>query len=262
MQSTRPRLRLAAAALALAALGLASPDHVAHALRAMPPTPGSSAAEVQTGLAEIEPQVQQCAASTATTRPTRVMVNVHLFPQGVWSVTFGAPHGTPSPTARGTTGFERCVAGAIAQRIGMRTERFTGARPRTISRRYRLVPPASAPTPSVPVVTPTVGPLAAHAAVVRRVLGTRRTQIQACFPHGARAPRVTVRMRVEVAPGGQLRITGLHMPPHLDFANVAQCIERAVDGLQAPAMPGTLRGEVPFVVQADAPAASAAAPTP
>lgn len=223
----------------------------ARAIVAMPvPT---SLADVQAGLAAIEPEVQQCASSTGTTSPARVMVNVHLFPQGMWSVSFGAPPRTPAIGARGTSPFEGCIANAIMNRIGPRTERFTGTRPRTVSRRFRLV----ASTPTVTVTTPTVGPVtAAHAAVVRRVLASRRTEIQACFPHSARAPRASIRFRLEISPNGQMRITGLRLPAHVDFATVAPCLERAIDGATGPVSPSTLRGEIPYAVQIDAAAPS------
>ncbi|MBX7191924.1 MAG: hypothetical protein K1X94_07690 [Sandaracinaceae bacterium] len=231
----------------------------AHALRVMipPPEPATSAAEVQTALAAVDAELQQCATSTGATSPARVMVNVHLFPQGLWSVTFGPPHGTPEVNLRGASPFEQCVGQALASRIGNRTETFAGTRPRTISRRYRI----TATPPTVTPTAPTVGPLSAsHTAVVRRALTTRRAQIQGCFPHAARAPRVTIRLRVEVAPDGHLRMSGAHVPPHLDFVTVAQCLERALDGVRGPSTPGILRGEVPFVVQVDPDAAASAPP--
>ncbi len=247
-------------ALSLAALGLfnAGPLRTsAHALRiAMPPPPrqATTIAEVQTNLAAIEPQVQACGVSTSTTTPARVMVHVHAFPQGFWGVTFGSGRSsTPTIGGRGTTPFERCVAQAIEDRIGTHTEPFTGTRARTIDRRFRLV--AAATPPTVVVAPPTVGPIsAAYSAAVRRVLATHRAQIQACFPHTppARATRSTIRMRVEVSPSGAIRITGLELPGHVDFANSAQCIERALDGVTGPTQPGILRGEVPYTVQIDA----------
>lgn len=246
------------ASLAIVASLLGPATTSARAIVAMPPP--TSIADVQAGLAAIEPEVQQCAASTSTTSPARVMVNVHVFPQGVWSVSFGAPPRSPAVGARGTTAFEGCVANAIMNRIGPRTERFTGTRARTVSRRFRLV---ASSTPTVTATAPTVGPVtAAHAAVVRRVLASRRTEIQACFPHGARAPRSAVRLRLEISPNGQMRITGLRVPAHLDFPTVAQCLERALDGATGPTSPSILRGEIPYTVQIDAPAASTPAPTP
>lgn len=225
----------------------------AHALRiAMPPA--TTIAEVQTNLAAIEPQVQACGVSTSTTTPARVMVHVHAFPQGFWGVTFGSGRAsTPTVGGRGTTPFERCVAQAIEARIGPRTEPFTGTRARTISRRFRLVAPATPPT--VQVTAPTVGPItAAYTAAIRRVLNTRRTQIQACFPHTppARATRTPLRLRVEVSPNGAIRITGVQLPAHLDFATTAQCLERALDGANGPTQSGILRGEIQHTVQIDA----------
>jgi hypothetical protein len=246
---------LALLALLSSLLGPATTS--ARAIMAMPPP--TSISDVQAGLAAVEPEVQQCAASTSTTSPARVMVNVHLFPQGMWSVSFGAPPRTPAVGARGSSPFEGCVANAIMNRIGPRTERFTGTRPRTVSRRFRLAASAPVVTPTAP----TVGPVtAAHAAVLRRVLASRRTEIQACFPHAARAPRSAIRLRLEISPSGQMRITGLRMPAHVDFANVAQCLERALDGATGPTSPSILRGEIPFTVQIDAPAADAPAGSP
>lgn len=229
----------------------------AHALRvAMPPPQATTIAEVQTNLAAIEPQLQACGVSTSTTTPARVMVHVHAFPQGFWGVTFGAGRAsTPTIGGRGTTPFERCVAQAIESRIGARTEPFTGTRPRTISRRFRLVATGTGTPPTVSVAPPTVGPItAAYTAAVRRVLASRRTQIQACFPHTppARAARGTIRFRVEVSPNGAIHITGLGLPSHVDFANTAQCLERALDGANGPAQAGILRGEIPYQVQIDA----------
>lgn len=249
-------------ALTLVALTL---FHVrpAHALRVAMPR-ATTIAEVQTHLAEIEPQVQACGVSTSTTTPARVMVHVHAFPQGFWGVTFGSGRAsTPTIGGRGTTPFERCVAQAIEARIGPRTEPFTGTRPRVTSRRFRLVAAATG-TPTVSVGPPTVGPIsAAYGAAVRRVLASRRAQIQACFPHTppARAARSAIRFGVEVSPSGAIRITGLELPAHVDFANTAQCLERALDGVTGPTQTGILRGEIPYQVQIDAaPAADPAAP--
>ena len=232
--------------LMLALLALSVPSLARARMMARPPA--TSVAEIQTALAALEPEVQRCAADTSTTRPARVMVNVYAFPQGQWAITFGPPRGTPSVSDRGRTPFETCVSSALAERIGPRTERFTGTRPRKISRRFRLV----APVPTVTVAPVTVGPIsAAHVAVVRRLLSTRRTQIQACFPHGARAPRTELHVRLELSPAGELRVTGLRVPPHLDFPAVAQCVERALDGVRGPTGSATLRGELPFSVQID-----------
>jgi len=238
--------------LMFALLALSVPSAARARMMARPPA--TSVAEIQTALAALEPEVQRCAADTNTTRPTRLMVNVHAFPQGQWAITFGPPRGTPSVSDRGRTAFETCISSALSDRIGPRTERFTGTRPRTISRRFRLV----APVPSVSVAPVTVGPISAgHVTVVRRLLSSRRTQIQACFPHGARAPRTEVRVRLELSPAGELRVTGLRVPPHLDFPAVAQCVERALDGVRGPTGPATLRGELPFSVQIDPAPASA-----
>jgi len=220
--------------------------------------PATSVATIQTELAALEPEVQRCATDTGTTRPTRVMINVYAFPQGQWAITFGPPRGTPSVSDRGRTAFETCVSSALAGRIGPRTERFTGTRPRKISRRFRLV----SAIPTVVVTEPTVGPITgAHTAVVRRVLSSRRTQIQGCFPHASRASRTEIRVRLEVSPAGDLRVSGLRVPSHLDFPAVAQCVERALDGVRGPTSPATLRGEIPLQVQID-PAPAVDTPEP
>jgi hypothetical protein len=67
-------------------------------------------------------------------------------------------------------------------------------------------------------------------------------------------------LRLEISPSGEMRVTGLRVPAHVDFAAVAPCLERAIDGATGPASPSILRGEIPDTVQIDA--APSAPPPP
>lgn len=245
--------RLVVLALALAALlvpTLASADR-ALARRAMPPA--LDLAQIRAALGQLEPQVQACARETGWPG-ARPQLNFYAFPDGQWSIAVGTPRGTPPPGQRGSDPFERCLARAVADAVGGRVATFSGSRPHKISRRYALAAPVVTAAPV------TVGDGRAFlTAVVRRMLTRRRAEIQACFPHAPRAPRVEVGVRVEVSTAGALRVTGLRLPPHLDFATVSQCVERAVDGLTGPQLDGVVRGELPFSVQID-PAPAPAAP--
>ncbi len=250
------RSRAILAALALSALPSLGAPSTASALRVAPPPPVPTVdlAQLRAQLGQLEPEVQACARQTSEAA-ARAQVNVYAYPDGQWSITFGPPRGTPPPGVRGNTAFEGCVANALTDAIGPSVAPFAGRRPHKISRRFVL----RGAVPTVAVLPDTVA--AFNSGLVRRTLGTRRTAIQACFPHAARAPRTEIQIRVEVAAAGGVRVTGLQIPAHLDFPAVAQCVERAVDGLVGPTFPGILRGAVPFSVQIDRAPAADAAPT-
>lgn len=245
-----PRFLVSISVLALAMLGtLGSLVPTAHALRAMPvplPPPPSTEADVRTALAALEPELQQCAAQHPA-GSARVMVNVYLFPQGIWSASFGVPRGMPAAGGRGTSPFEVCVAGALEQRIGYRTTTFTGSRPRKVSRRFRV---QAASIPTVHVGPPTVGPIAAaQETVVRRLLAQNRAALAACLapttPGTARATPTPITFRLELA-DQRLRLTGVLLPEHIDFGTAAPCLERVVGAIAGPSAVGVLRGEISY----------------
>lgn len=225
----------------------------AEALRAFPTPPPVLRAfsDVPAVLSAVQPQVEQCGRSSPPPS-ARVQVNVVAFPDGQWSVTFGSPRGTPPPGARGSNAFENCIASVIASELGSQLQPFRGGRPHKVSHRYAF----ATAIPQVTPTAPTVGPLSAsQLAVVRRVLATRRAALQDCVPHAAppRPTRQPVRMRVEIDASGRLRLTGIELPEHVDFATTAACFERAVDGVAGLATGGTYRGEVTVQLAISAP---------
>lgn len=251
------RSRVAIFALTLFALTHAQAAHALQAAGIVAPLPLLDEAQLRALLERQGDRVRSCAIETGT-RGRRVQVNLYAFPDGSWSLTTGAPRRTPPAGQHGTDALTRCIAGAMASQLGPRVARFAGSRPRKISRRFALVPaPAS---PRTPVDR---APTAAERAGLSRVLATRRRLLTACFPHAAGAPSTSVALRVEVAPAGALRVTGLRIPSHLDFPSVAQCVERALDGARGPATGDTLRGEVPLRTPIDpAPAPDAPPASP
>lgn len=239
------------------ALGLACAQ-AAHADRAAArmARPALDDGQLRTLLELEEPRVQRCAIETGA-RASRVQVNLYAFPDGSWSVTTGTPRGVPAAGHRGSDALSQCIARALASQIGPTVRRFAGSRPRKISRRFTVTP--APPAPRTPVDR---SPTAAEVGALSRLLAARRRPLAACFPHAAGASSTEVALRLEVAPDGALRVTGLRIPSHLDFRAVAQCVERALDGARGPSTGDTLRGEVPFRTPIDAASASAAHAAP
>lgn len=175
-----------------------------------PPVVGApDVAAVRAVLGRVDPRVEECGRAHGTTGAVRI--NVFLYPDGQWSVAFGRASTPPPPGARGNTPFEVCIADVLASELGGMVQPFAGTRARKVSRTIRIVDR-----------TATVGP------EVRRALTAHRAALRACFPAieaGARSRAVDIAVRIAVSADGVARLAGARVPPPLDFASVARCME-------------------------------------